>query len=71
MTNFNKKRIFIKFCFKLKVTALKTQRMLQKSFENNALRKSKTYLWYKRFKDGRTAVANKENDRKKRQNLKT
>jgi len=30
--------------------------MLQEAFGNNAVSQSKTFLWYKRFKDGRTSV---------------
>jgi hypothetical protein len=30
--------------------------MLQEAFGDNAMRQSKTSLWYKRIKDGRTSV---------------
>jgi hypothetical protein len=53
-------RICIKFCFSLKKTAAKTHRMLQESFGDNAMSQSKTFLWYKRFKDGRTSVDDDE-----------
>jgi len=34
--------------------------MLQKAFGNNAMSQSKTFLWYKHFKDGRTSVNDDE-----------
>jgi len=34
--------------------------MLQEAFGDNAMSQSKTFLWYKRFKDGRTSVDNDE-----------
>jgi hypothetical protein len=30
--------------------------MLKEAFGDNAMSQSKTFLWYKRFKDGRTSV---------------
>jgi len=56
MTNFKEQRICIKFCFNLKKTVAETHRMLQEAFGDNAMSQSKTFLWYKRFKDGRTSV---------------
>jgi hypothetical protein len=34
--------------------------MLQEDFGDNAMSHSKTFLWYKRFKDGRTFVDDSE-----------
>jgi hypothetical protein len=34
--------------------------MLQEAFRVNAMSQSKTFLWYKRFKDGRTSVDDNE-----------
>jgi hypothetical protein len=34
--------------------------MLQETFGDNAMSQSKTFLWYKRFKDGRTSVNDDE-----------
>jgi hypothetical protein len=56
MADFKKQRICIKFCFKLKKTAAETHRMLKEAFGDNATSQSKTFLWYKRFKGGRTSV---------------
>jgi hypothetical protein len=56
MTNFKEQKICIKFCFNLKKTTAETHRMLQEAFGGNAMSQSETFLWYKRFKDGRTSV---------------
>jgi len=34
--------------------------MLQETFGDNAMSQSKTFLWYKRFKDGRKSVDDDE-----------
>jgi histone-lysine N-methyltransferase SETMAR len=60
MADFKEQRIFIKFCFKLKKTAAETHRMLKEAFGDNAMSQSKTCLWYKSFKDGRTSVDDDE-----------
>jgi hypothetical protein len=60
MVDFKEQRICIKFCFKLKKTAAETHRMLKEAFGDNAMSQSKTCLWYKRFKDGRTSVNDDE-----------
>jgi hypothetical protein len=46
--------------FKLKKTDLETHRMLVEAFGDNAMSQSKNFLWYKRFKDGRTSVDDDE-----------
>jgi hypothetical protein len=43
-----------------KKTAAETHRMLHEAFGDNALSQSKTFLWYKHFKDGRTSVDDDE-----------
>jgi len=61
MTDFKEQRICIKFLFQsLKKTAAETHRMLQEAFGDNAMSQSKPFLWYKRFKDGRTSVDDDE-----------
>jgi hypothetical protein len=60
MTDFREQRICIKFCFILKNTAAETHRMLPAAFGDNAMSQSKTFLCYKRFKDGRTSVDDDE-----------
>ena len=56
ITDFKEQRSCIKFCFNLKKTAAETHRMLQEAFGDNAVSQSKTYFWYKCFKDGRMSV---------------
>jgi hypothetical protein len=60
MTNFKEQRICFKFCFNIKKTAAETHRMLQEAFGDNAMSQSKTFLWYKRFKDGQKSVNDDE-----------
>jgi len=38
--------------------------MLQEAFGDKAMSQSKTFLWYKRFKDGRTSVDDDERSRR-------
>ena len=58
VTDFKNQRICIKF--NLKKTAAETHRMLQEIFGDNAVSQSKTFLWYKCFKDGRKSVDDDE-----------
>jgi hypothetical protein len=44
----------------LRKTAAETHQMLQEAFRDNALSQNKTFLWYKRFKGGRTSVVDDE-----------
>ena len=56
MTNFKEQRICIQVCFNLKKTAAETQWMLHEALGDNAMSQSKTFLWYKRFKNRWTSV---------------
>lgn len=60
MADVNEQRICIKFCLKLHKTAAETHRMLQEAFGDAAMSQSRTFLWYKRFKDGRESVEDDE-----------
>ena len=60
VTDFKEQRTCIKFCFNLKKTAAETHRMLQEACGDNAMSQSKTFLWYRRFKDGQTSVDDDE-----------
>jgi hypothetical protein len=59
MIEFKEQRICIKFVSILK-TAAEAHGMLQEAFGDNAMSQSKTFLWYKRFKDGRMSVDDNE-----------
>jgi hypothetical protein len=56
MADFKEQRICIKFRFRLNKTAAETHLMLKEAFGDNAMSQSKLFLWYKRFKGGRTSV---------------
>jgi histone-lysine N-methyltransferase SETMAR len=60
ITECKEQRICIEFCFNLKKTAKETHRMLQEVFGDNTMSQRKTFLWYKRFKFGRTSVDDDE-----------
>jgi len=60
VTDFKEQRICIKFYFSLQKTVAEHHRMLQEAFGDNAIRQGKTFLWYKRLKDGRTSVDDDE-----------
>jgi hypothetical protein len=49
-------RLCIKFCFKLNKTAAETNRMLKEAFGKQALSQTRTFVWFKRFKDGWESV---------------
>jgi hypothetical protein len=52
----NEQRICIKFCFRLNKTAAEINRMLNKSFGEQALSQARKFEWFKNFKDGRESV---------------
>jgi hypothetical protein len=60
MTEFRSKESASNFVSVLKKTAAETHRMLQEAFEDNVMSQSKTFLCYKRFKDGRTSFDDDE-----------
>ena len=61
MTDFNEQKICIKFCFNLKKKLLqKPTECYRKPSELMPWAKAKRFLWYKRFKDGRTSVDDDE-----------
>jgi hypothetical protein len=56
MADVKEQRICIKFCFNLNKTAAETHRMLKEAFGEEALSQTRTFEWFKRFKDGRESV---------------
>jgi len=60
MTDFKQHRICVKFCFSLKKNVAEANRMLKEAFGDKAMSQSKTFLWYERFKGGRTSVDDDE-----------
>jgi hypothetical protein len=63
MTDFKEQKSASNFISILKKTAAETHRMLQGAFGDNAMCQSKTFLWYKHFKDGRTSVDDERSGR--------
>lgn len=49
-------RANIKFCVKLKKTAVETFSLLRQAYGNDAICKATCYEWYTRFKNGRTSL---------------
>jgi hypothetical protein len=60
MTDVKKQWIYTKFYFKLSKTALETHRMLKEAFGDNALGRTHTYEWFKRFKNRWMSVDDEE-----------
>jgi hypothetical protein len=50
-----KKRICVKFCFKLGKTASETHEMLKTAFGDDAMGRTQTFEWFSRFKLGETS----------------
>ena len=56
MTEKQDQRICIKFWFQLEKPSSETIQMMQKTFGNECMRKTRIKKWYNRFKGGRTSV---------------
>jgi hypothetical protein len=56
MNVFHKQRICVKFCVKIEKSVTETFDMLKIAFGEEAMCRTQTYGWWKRFKEGRTSV---------------
>jgi hypothetical protein len=56
----NEQRVAIKFCFKPVLSATETLVLAQKAFGNEAMNRSKVFIWYSRFGDRRELVEDGE-----------
>jgi hypothetical protein len=56
----NEQRFVIKFCFKAGLSATETLVLVQKTYGNEALKRSNGFSWYSRFRDGRDLVEDDE-----------
>ena len=48
---------FAEFCAQYEISAAETLRILQKTFVDQALSKTRTFEWHKMFREGRERVA--------------
>jgi len=53
---FHKQRICVKFCVKIGKSVSETFEMLKIAFREEAMGRTQTYEWWKRFKEGGTSV---------------
>jgi hypothetical protein len=56
MSNKLEQRVCIKFCVKLGKSATETFEMIKKTFEDEAMSRSKIFEWHKRFIEGREDI---------------
>jgi histone-lysine N-methyltransferase SETMAR len=56
----NEQRVAIKSCFKAALSVAETLVSLQKAYGNEAVKRSKVFRWYSRFRNGRELVENDE-----------
>ncbi|UYV69274.1 GVQW3 [Cordylochernes scorpioides] len=56
MAIFEEQRIFIKFCFKLKKSAIETHELIKEAFGDAALSRSRTFEWFSRFLKDREKI---------------
>ena len=56
MSVFHEQRIYVKFCVKIGKYVTKTFEMLKIAFGEEAMCRTRTYVWWKHFKEGRTSV---------------
>lgn len=52
MSEIDKQLICIKYCSKLSKNAMEAYEMIQTAFRDDSLSRSKTFGWFKCFKDG-------------------
>jgi transposase len=55
-----KQRAAIKYCFKLGKSASETYELLQKAYGSDSLSRSMTFVWFKRFREGRESLKDDE-----------
>jgi len=56
MCESNEQRICIKFCFKIRKTAMETYQLMQQAYSEDAVGRTQVFDWFHRFKEGRTSV---------------
>jgi len=58
MAEVDKQRVCIKFCVRMGKTGSETFEMLKQAFGDSCMNRSQTFVWFGRFKNGRTSTAN-------------
>lgn len=53
-------RACLKFCVANEISCAESLKMLKKAFGESCMSKTRTYEWYKRFKDGRESLDHEE-----------
>ena len=56
MNVFHKQQICVKFCVQIGKSVTETFEMLKIAIRDEAMGRTQTYEWWKRFKEGRTSV---------------
>jgi len=56
MCESTEQHICIKFCFKIRKTALETYQLLQQAYGEDAMGRTQVFDWFHPFKEGRTSV---------------
>ena len=56
MDQFLEQRYAIKFCVKMGKNGAETLEMLRKAYGDGAMKQSQTFMWHKRFREGRESV---------------
>lgn len=64
MDEFLEQRYAIKLCVKLGKNGAETLKMLRKAYGDDAMKQSQTFMWHKRFLEGRDSI--KDDDRSRR-----
>jgi hypothetical protein len=60
MDDGNEQRVAIKFCFKAGLSATETLVFVQKTCFNEAVNRSKVFMWHSRFREAKRLVGNDE-----------
>jgi hypothetical protein len=58
----NEQRVAVKFCFKAGLSAIETLVLVQNAYGNEALKRSKDFSCYSRFREGRELVADDQRE---------
>ncbi|XP_050547198.1 protein GVQW3-like [Daktulosphaira vitifoliae] len=60
METIEEKRVYVKFCFKLRKSSSGTFELLKQAFGDDVLSRTTFFEWFNRFKEGRTSIEDNE-----------